>query len=112
MSSSTSGCILCFNYHKFQLSHYTNANGSDHSLLCVPPSLTVTAICSVTECSDFSASEPMLHWRQNAVFIQEQFAGKHPELEIVMMGGLFPLLFSPTLFAKQFNKGWNAIKKK
>lgn len=54
-----------------------------------PLSLTVKDFCSVTECTDLSVLEAMLNWRQNTVFIQEQFAGKHPEFEILMMGGFF-----------------------
>lgn len=93
-SSSTSGCILCFNKHKFLLSCYINANGHDHYFLWFSLSLTVKDFCSVTEWTDLPTSEPTLNRNQNTAFIQEQSAGKHPELEILMMGEVFfPLFF-------------------
>lgn len=97
-SSSTSCCILCFNNHIFLLSCYINANDYDHSFLCCfffSPSPTVKDFCSVTECVNLSTLEPMFNWRQSSVFIQEQFAGKHPEFKILMMGGSFSSFFPP-----------------
>lgn len=97
-SSSTSCCILCFNNHIFLPSCYINANDYDHSFLCFPPSPTVKDFCSVTECANLSMLEPMFNWRQSSVFIQEQFAGKHPEFEILMMGGSFSSFSPPPFF--------------
>lgn len=105
-SSSSSGCILCFNKHKFLLSCYINANDYDCYFLWFSSSLTVKDFCSVT---DLSMSEPTLNRNPNTTFIQKQFTGKHPELEISMMGGVFSLFFS-ALFPKQFSRGWNAIE--
>lgn len=60
--------------------------------------------CSVTEHTDLSVLPPMLNWRQNTVSIHKQFAGKHPEFEMLMMGGVFSSFFFSALFSKQFNR--------
>lgn len=64
----------------------------------------LSELCSVTERTDLSVLPPMLNWRQNTVSIHEQFAIKHPEFEMLMMGGVFSSFFFSALFSKQFNR--------